>query len=1287
VERDEIMAVEAERQRATTFDARARYERARRDHELRAADAVAREAHRLELDLDALDAEIDAVRRSFGWHLGSAATRVAHHAVRRIRRSADRAERPVAADPTTPPPERPLLVTVTVVGGTVDERAATLESLRAQTLVAWQAGFTAGFPSDDARFVDPCVIGSRAGASGAAARACVSVPAGTVLDPTALETALWQAAVSTVAAPAVAGRPLTAELGFPSPGELLDDLWRLPAGTGRPVVLVTPFLARVGGGERLVRVLAEQARSTGRTVVVVGTVPLPPETASSVEELRALTPFVYDLTAVPDGIQQDALVELISRLSQPVVVNFGATALNDVVPRLASTVWGCSLVDVLFNHLGHLADNLRNAPYLERTLTITERLRRCISDGYDPEYRLETFYVGMPPPAPRSPGVIELDRAPWRRTDLPVVGWVGRLSSEKRPDWVVTLAERCAARADVVVAGEGPLGSVIRDAEGRLPALHWIGTVPLGSDLIRQCDLLVLTSEVEGIPQVVMEALALGVPVVVTDVGGNDEVVQHGINGLVLDPDDRDGFAAAVEDLLGDPDRLAVLRTGAAAGLPACFEQDAMVAQWIALLGELDEQPASRPRAVRRADRRPVPASALIELARTAADAAQARWEDADRQRRAASAHHLRLLEHRGRLEQALARSRAALDAIEQSRAQVLAAPINRIAQRLAPPTGPTGAPAQPEPDPAGPHHWPVRLPAPGPDAPTVSLVMACYNPPEVVAGTVASVQAQTLTDWELIVWNDGSDDDDAVARINAIADLGDPRIRIFAGPNRGLVGARNQALWHARGQFVMPLDADDLLASTYLEKAVVYLRARPDIDLVTPEVALFGDETGTWVPGPPTAQGLLLENRCAVSSIARRSVYERTRGFSDHQAAGYEDWEHWTRAVRLGATAALLPEPLFHYRVRRRSGLYREHLRRHDEQARKLRAANRDARWQPDPVRLPPDRLGDAVAEVLIGPASDRRPILVVLGTPAASPDAWLLAESLAREVGGDHPVVVVAVGDDTPDAARRRAGLAAAVPHLYDLTWLLHHDDHPLALTVLHDRLRPAVVVDLGSPLPLPGPATAVVRVRVDPRTVTIADAARTVVARGLGPWWPQADELPLVSLLRADAGTAPTIALGDAAHGLLALAPEGHRRVVWFDQPGEELEDVRAILHGVDRIELVTADDADRRRPPGDIPLAVVPRNELLTVARTADAAVVTAPAVLPCNAVVAALAGTPILVPRSHLAVAGAGPLLVGGGNRLEPDDLRHALRTGRSRAAAPDAPGWRTVLAATMSAHT
>ncbi|MFM7534407.1 MAG: glycosyltransferase, partial [Acidimicrobiales bacterium] len=807
--------------------------------------------------------------------------------------------------------------------------------------------FTAGHPADDPRFADPCVVGAPAGAGGAAARAALSLPAGTVLAPTELEAALWSAALAPGTEPMAGGHPLRAELGFPSTAELLDDLWRLPADTDRPVVLVTPFLARVGGGERLVRVLTEEGRRTGRTVVVVGTVALPPETASSIEDLRTLTPFVYDLTAVPDGIQQDALIALIARLARPVVVNFGATALNDVVARLTRTVWGCSVVDVLFNHLGHLADNLRNAAHLDRTLTITDRLRRCIETVYDPGYPLETFYVGMPPPAPTSPGVVDLDRAPWRRAGIPLVGWVGRLSSEKRPEWVVTVAERCALRADVVVAGEGPLAGALRDAEARVPSLHWIGSVPLGSDVIRQCDLLVLTSEVEGIPQVVMEALALGVPVVVTDVGGNDEVVQHGVNGLVLAPDDREGFADAVDALLGDSALLATLRCGAAAGLDSRFGQDAMVAQWTTLLREFDAQPADRPDASRRPDRRPAPASATFELARAAAEAAQARWEDAERQRRAAEEHHGRVLAHLARIQQAAERSRSALGAIQGSRARRIADPLNRLARRLSSQPDLPLAPAGPDPDPARPHRWPVQLAQPGPDAPTVSLVMACYNPTEVLAETIASLQGQTLTDWELVVWNDGTDDEASLARIEALAQAGDSRIRCFAGPNRGLVGARNQALWHARGRYVLPLDADDLLAPTYLEKAVAFLRTHPEIDLVTPEVALFGDESGTWVPAPPTPQGLLAENRFSVSSVARRSVYERTRGFSDHQAAGYEDWEHWTRAVRLGATAAGLPEPLFQYRVRRRSGLYREHLRRHDEQSRKLRAANRDARWQ----------------------------------------------------------------------------------------------------------------------------------------------------------------------------------------------------------------------------------------------------------------------------------------------------------------------------------------------------
>lgn len=104
------------------------------------------------------------------------------------------------------------------------------------------------------------------------------------------------------------------------------------------------------------------------------------------------------------------------------------------------------------------------------------------------------------------------------------------------------------------------------------------------------------------------------------------------------------------------------------------------------------------------------------------------------------------------------------------------------------------------------------------PVLPQVSVIMPCLNAARTLKAAISSVQAQTCTEWELLLADDGSGDDSvAVARGMASEDA---RIRVLSGPERpsGAAAARNRALDAARGRYIAFLDADDLWLPRKLE-------------------------------------------------------------------------------------------------------------------------------------------------------------------------------------------------------------------------------------------------------------------------------------------------------------------------------------------------------------------------------------------------------------------------------------------------------------------------------------
>ena len=205
---------------------------------------------------------------------------------------------------------------------------------------------------------------------------------------------------------------------------------------------------------------------------------------------------------------------------------------------------------------------------------------------------------------------------------------------------------------------------------------------------------------------------------------------------------------------------------------------------------------------------------------------------------------------------------------------------------------------------------------------PAVSIIMPAYNVEPYVGEAIRSALAQTYTDFELIVVDDGSKDGTAdVVRRRARED---PRIHLVQHANRGLAGARNSALRAARGAFIALLDSDDLWEPDFLAEQMAILEARPDVDIVTGNGwCLGGAQHGQLArpypdsrPAPDLASIIGDEWSVFIMSVFRRRVYT-TIGPFDEDMRSNEDYDFWLRAAVAGCTFYRNDRPLGHYRVR----------------------------------------------------------------------------------------------------------------------------------------------------------------------------------------------------------------------------------------------------------------------------------------------------------------------------------------------------------------------------------
>ncbi|HEX6420779.1 MAG TPA: glycosyltransferase [Acidimicrobiales bacterium] len=149
--------------------------------------------------------------------------------------------------------------------------------------------------------------------------------------------------------------------------------------------------------------------------------------------------------------------------------------------------------------------------------------------------------------------------------DVALIGYVGHLIDQKRPDRLLDVMAHLGARgcsAHLVVAGTGPLAEHLVARAERLGVAGAVTFLGHRSDVewvFGGVDLSLLTSESEGIPGVAVEAVMSGCPMVTVPVGGVAQVIEDGVNGIVLDSFEPAAMAEAVAGLLADEDRRAAM--------------------------------------------------------------------------------------------------------------------------------------------------------------------------------------------------------------------------------------------------------------------------------------------------------------------------------------------------------------------------------------------------------------------------------------------------------------------------------------------------------------------------------------------------------------------------------------------------------------------------------------------------------------------------------------------------------------------------------------------------------
>jgi len=205
---------------------------------------------------------------------------------------------------------------------------------------------------------------------------------------------------------------------------------------------------------------------------------------------------------------------------------------------------------------------------------------------------------------------------------------------------------------------------------------------------------------------------------------------------------------------------------------------------------------------------------------------------------------------------------------------------------------------------------------------PKVSLVITCYNYGRFLRECVDSVLAQTYRDFEIIIVNDGSTDETEDVAEEIVRSRPHNDVNVLNISNVGFPESRNIGIRASRGEYIMPLDADDMLAPSYLEETVRLLDEKPHIAVAYTGITFFGDvneyeSTFDGAIETYSVKRLIRYNFMCGCNLFRRAAWERVGGYKTRNDGldGFYDWEFWLAMAGVGLPAEGIDKKLYLYR------------------------------------------------------------------------------------------------------------------------------------------------------------------------------------------------------------------------------------------------------------------------------------------------------------------------------------------------------------------------------------
>ncbi|MFV0297738.1 MAG: glycosyltransferase family 4 protein, partial [Hyphomicrobiaceae bacterium] len=373
----------------------------------------------------------------------------------------------------------------------------------------------------------------------------------------------------------------------------------------RPHLLVIAPRLDDGGAEVLLLDILTDLREDWRLTVVTT---MPDQQRGWFQFRQITTDIVPFFGAFADEMWQGVLDHLIASRGTSIALSHGSAFAYASLAGLKQRHPHLVTIDILHNDLpsGHIRNAVVASDSIDVHVAVSEKVSRSLAGLGVPPERIATIPNGVDTEGLFRPDRFERNAAR-RALGLPekgcVLAWVGRLAEEKRPEKFLDIVAGLRARFPVtgIIVGDGPLAPQLATAIDRVKKSD--ADIRRIAHVVREdmaqiyvaADFLVMTSSIEGLPFVALEALACGCPTAATDVGDIGVVVRHGETGFLVPSDKTGDLVDLVASALRDETRLIRMRGQARDDLAASrFTRAKMVCAYRELLSRMQAASEAR---------------------------------------------------------------------------------------------------------------------------------------------------------------------------------------------------------------------------------------------------------------------------------------------------------------------------------------------------------------------------------------------------------------------------------------------------------------------------------------------------------------------------------------------------------------------------------------------------------------------------------------------------------------------------------------------------------------------